>query len=170
MDALPTPLFHPSGTPLDLLDGLLHIPCYLLLVHPGYLDPTSVPKKILRAARGQKVAQLAKGFEAYDKFTVVDIPDLTSSDLCQELKGIEVMIHTAAVLPSYRGEMDAVEKFSTEGTEKILDSARLAGVRNVVVTGSHATYNANGPLGPRDWQSITFDHAREAENKTGFGA
>lgn len=34
------------------------------------------------------MSQLAKVFETYDKFTVVDIPDLASSDLNTLFKGM----------------------------------------------------------------------------------
>ncbi|KAH7873698.1 uncharacterized protein C8R40DRAFT_1070892 [Lentinula edodes] len=120
------------------------------------------------AARGDKVSQLAKIFETYDKFTVVDIPDLASSDLNALFKDVEVLIHVAAILPSFRGPMEVVEKFATEGTEKMMDAARLAGVKSIIVTGSQVTYNIEGPFGPRDWRPITFEDARKTTEAQHF--
>ncbi|KAJ3842296.1 hypothetical protein F5878DRAFT_530041 [Lentinula raphanica] len=120
------------------------------------------------SARGEKVSQLKEVFRNYEKFSVVDIPDLATSDLRAAFEGIEVLIHVAAFLPSFRGDIEVVKKFSSEGTERILDSARSAGVRTIIVTGSQVTYNIDGPIGPRDWRSITFDDAQKATHAQHF--
>ncbi|KAJ3742579.1 hypothetical protein DFH05DRAFT_1558565 [Lentinula detonsa] len=120
------------------------------------------------SARGEKVSQLRKVFASYEKFSVVDIPDLATSSLGDAFKDIEVLIHVAAFLPSFRGDIEVVKRFSTEGTEGILESARNAGVKTIIVTGSQVTYNIDGPLGPRDWRSVTFDDAKKATEAQHF--
>ncbi|KAE9396728.1 NAD(P)-binding protein [Gymnopus androsaceus JB14] len=147
---------------------------YLVTGASGLLG-SQIVKKLLDAghtvrgsARGEKVSNLAKVFANYDKFTVVDVPDLATSDLSVAFKDVEVLIHVAAFLPSFRGEIEVVEKFATEGTERIMDSARLAGVKTIIVTGSQVTYNISGPFGPRDWQAVTFDDARNTTEAQHF--
>ncbi|KAF5386535.1 hypothetical protein D9757_005913 [Collybiopsis confluens] len=121
------------------------------------------------AARGEKVSQLAKVFESYEKFTAVEIPDLSSCpDLGSIFQGIEVLIHVAAFLPSFRGDIGIVEKYSTEGTENIMDSARRAGIKNIIVTGTQLSYDREGPFGPRDWRLTTFEDARKATEAQHF--
>ncbi|KAJ3773957.1 hypothetical protein FB446DRAFT_771459 [Lentinula raphanica] len=147
---------------------------YFVTGASGFLG-SQIVKKLLDAgytvkgvARGEKVSQLAKVFESYDKFTVVDVPDLASADLSTVLKDVEVLIHVAAILPSFRGPMEVVEKFATEGTEKMMDAARLAGVKSIIVTGSQVTYNIEGPFGPRDWRAINFEDARKTTEAQHF--
>ncbi|KIK68744.1 hypothetical protein GYMLUDRAFT_36240 [Collybiopsis luxurians FD-317 M1] len=122
------------------------------------------------AARGEKVPQLANVFADYGKFTAVGIPDLASctSDLTALFKGVEVLIHVAAFLPSFRGGIEVVERFATEGTEQIMNSARCAGVKTIIVTGSQVTYNIDGPIGPRDWRAVTFEDARNTTEAQHF--
>ncbi|KAJ3777752.1 hypothetical protein FB446DRAFT_783926 [Lentinula raphanica] len=93
------------------------------------------------SARGEKVSQLKEVFRNYEKFSVVDIPDLATSDLRAAFEGIEVLIHVAAFLPSFRGDIEVVKK---------------------------VTYNIDGPIGPRDWRSITFDDAQKATHAQHF--
>ncbi|KAJ4473174.1 hypothetical protein J3R30DRAFT_3515355 [Lentinula aciculospora] len=159
----------------------LSFPSYNSMVYSTYfvtgasgLLGSQIVQKLLNAghtvrgsARGEKVLQLKKVFASYEKFSVIDIPDLTSN-LGDAFEGIEVLIHVAAFLPSFRGDIDIVKKFSTEGTERILDSARNAGVKTVIVTGSQVTYNIDGPIGPRDWRSVTFDDAQRATEAQHF--
>lgn len=153
--------------------------CHLLNLHISSTDRSF----IYSSARGEKVSQLEKVFKGYKKFSVIDIPDLSISNLGDAFEGmseirsqrftlfmwvdIEVLIHVAAFLPSFRGDIEVVKrvnsrrlspvrilihlKFSTEGTERILDSAREAGVKTIIVTGSQVTYNIDGPIGPRGW-------------------
>ncbi|KAJ3880470.1 hypothetical protein F5051DRAFT_160991 [Lentinula edodes] len=120
------------------------------------------------SARGEKVSQLEKVFKGYKKFSVIDIPDLSTSNLGDAFEDIEVLIHVAAFLPSFRGDIEVVKRFSTEGTERILDAARKAGVKTIIVTGSQVTYNIDGPIGPRDWRSVTFEDAQKATEAQHF--
>lgn len=148
------------------------------------------------SARGEKVSNLAKVFANYDKFTVVDVPDLATSDLSVAFKGaylirfhdLYISLYISVVnrcggtdtrggiptlLPRWnRGSWEGDSKlslscrywywrsfyqFATEGTERIMDSARLAGVKTIIVTGSQVTYNISGPFGPRGLCTIPDD-------------
>ncbi|KAK0203508.1 hypothetical protein DFS33DRAFT_1332036 [Desarmillaria ectypa] len=115
------------------------------------------------AARGKKVDLLNKALSANyssDRFEVVEVADIASSDLSQHLKGVDGIIHAAAPLPG-RADPETAFQSSVEGSLRILREAVKAKVPRIVATSSIVTHSFPnlGPLGADDWNPITKEQA-----------
>ncbi|KAK0220396.1 hypothetical protein IW262DRAFT_1020743 [Armillaria fumosa] len=114
------------------------------------------------AARGKKIELLKKALSvnySSDRFEVVEVPDIASSDLSQYLKGVNGIIHAAAPLPG-RVDPETAFKSSVEGSLHILREAVKAKVDRIVVTGSVVTHPyPQGPYGADDWNPVTKEQA-----------
>ncbi|KAK7439384.1 hypothetical protein VKT23_017607 [Stygiomarasmius scandens] len=117
------------------------------------------------AARGSKVTHLQAAFDSFntddkERFKAVDISDISSSDLSEALKGVNGIIHTAASLPG-RADAETTLKNALQGTLHVLKSAHQAGIQNIVMTSSIATFPFGGPFTDDSWNPTTLDGARE---------
>ncbi|KAF5344329.1 hypothetical protein D9758_013254 [Tetrapyrgos nigripes] len=97
------------------------------------------------AARGPKVTTLQTAFESFNGFKAVEVPDISSSDLSEALKGVDGIIHTAASLPG-RADAKTTIKNALEGTLHVLKSAQQAGIKNIIITSSIITFAWEGPV------------------------
>ncbi|KAK0449835.1 uncharacterized protein EV420DRAFT_766693 [Desarmillaria tabescens] len=114
------------------------------------------------AARGKKIELLKRALSANysnDRFEVVEVPDIASSDLSHYFKGVDGIIHAAAPLPG-RVDPETAFKSSVEGSLHILREAVQAQVHKIVITGSVVTHPfPQGPFGANDWNPITKEQA-----------
>ncbi|PBK90041.1 NAD(P)-binding protein [Armillaria gallica] len=96
------------------------------------------------AARGKKIELLKKALSvnySSDRFEVVEVPDIASSDLSHYLK-------------------ETAFKSSVEGSLHILREAVEAKIHRIVITGSVVTFPfPQGPFGADDWNPVTKEQA-----------
>ncbi|KAF8205561.1 hypothetical protein K438DRAFT_1931904 [Mycena galopus ATCC 62051] len=111
------------------------------------------------AARGRKIPLLKNAFSEYPQFEVVEIADIATSDFAAAFKGVGAIIHTAAPVPG-RADSETALKSAIDGSLHILQEARKAGIKSVVVTGSMITF-PEGSYGPNDWVPVTKEQALE---------
>ncbi|SJK98679.1 uncharacterized protein ARMOST_01948 [Armillaria ostoyae] len=114
------------------------------------------------AARGKKIDLLNKALSANyssDRFEVVEVADIASSDLSEHLKGVDGIIHAAAPLPG-RVDPETAFRSSVEGSLHILREAVEAKIHRIVITSSVVTYPfPQGPFGADDWNPVTKEQA-----------
>ncbi|KAK0192885.1 hypothetical protein F5146DRAFT_979453 [Armillaria mellea] len=114
------------------------------------------------AAREKKIDLLNKALSANyssDRFEVVEVVDIASSDLSQHLKGVDGIIHAAAPLPG-RVDPETAFRSSVEGSLHILRQAVEAKIHRIVVTSSVVSYPfPQGPFGADDWNPVTKEQA-----------
>ncbi|KAG7448894.1 NAD(P)-binding protein, partial [Guyanagaster necrorhizus] len=113
------------------------------------------------AARGPKVNILKKALSVNygEKFEVIEVPDVSSGDLSQHLKGVDAIIHSAAPLPG-RVDPETALRISIDGSLHIIREAVKANVPRVVTTSSVVSYPTPvGPFGVDDWNAITKEEA-----------
>jgi dihydroflavonol-4-reductase len=82
---------------------------------------------------------------------------LDGASLRRAMSGCELVFHTAAVYAYAGHDAEAIDDVAVQGTLQVLDAARDAGVRRVVVTGSSVIFGSSTGTQPRD------------ENATGDG-
>ncbi|THU99566.1 NAD(P)-binding protein [Dendrothele bispora CBS 962.96] len=117
------------------------------------------------AARGSKVVNLQAAFDSFNthenpnRFKAIDIPDISSSDLTEALKGASGVVHVAASLPG-RADVDITLKSALNGTVHVLESAHRAGIHKIVITSSIITFPLPGPFTDDSWNPITLEQAR----------
>ncbi|KAK7441541.1 hypothetical protein VKT23_016534 [Stygiomarasmius scandens] len=116
------------------------------------------------AARGSKVSNLQAAFDSFnignnkERFKAIDIPDISSSDLSKALEGVDGIIHTAASLVG-RADAETTLKSALQGTLHVLKSAHQAGIQNIVITSTIATFPYGGPFTDDSWNPITLDES-----------
>lgn len=63
---------------------------------------------------------------------------LDPASLAAAMAGVEVVFHVAAISTYWRSKPDLIYQVNVEGTHRVLDAARQAGVKRVVLTSSGA--------------------------------
>ncbi|THU99565.1 NAD(P)-binding protein [Dendrothele bispora CBS 962.96] len=118
------------------------------------------------AARDSKVANLQAAFDSFNthenpnRFKAIDIPDISSSDLTEALKGASGIVHVAAPLPG-RADVDTTLKSALKGTLHVLESAHRAGIHKIVMTSSIISFPLPaGPYTDDSWNPVTLEEAR----------
>ncbi|KIK71537.1 hypothetical protein GYMLUDRAFT_254732 [Collybiopsis luxurians FD-317 M1] len=119
--------------------------------------------KVKGLARGPKVSLLKRAFAKYPHFEAVEIQDIATGDFGHFLKGVDAVIHCAAPMLA-KADPETALKGAIDGTVHVLEQARSAGVRKVVVTGSMASFGLEGPFGPDDWNPVTLEQAKSSDN------
>ncbi|KAF8151206.1 hypothetical protein K438DRAFT_1623856, partial [Mycena galopus ATCC 62051] len=94
--------------------------------------------------RGIKMELVKTAFAKYSKFEAVAIPEVASGNFESLFRGVHAVFHTAAAIP---GRESHARNATVNGSLNVLKQADSAGVRNVVVTSSLASFPPTGPFG-----------------------
>ncbi|MFE7622488.1 NAD-dependent epimerase/dehydratase family protein [Streptomyces sp. NPDC057509] len=110
--------------------------------------------EVVAAVRGyERLARLSALDQSRLSFAVTDIDE--PAKLAESFAGADVVIHCAY---GNAGEVEARWRTSVEGTRNVVDAARDAGVRRVVVVSSVSVY------APSDAETLTEDSPLLAED------
>jgi len=116
--------------------------------------------RVRGTARAAKVSFTKNLFASYgDKFEVAQVNDTAVDDISEHLKGVDIVIHAAAPLPSVADPKVMVHG-SVEGSLNIIRQAEKAGIKKVIYTSSIVTVsNPSGSLTENDWNPMTEEEA-----------
>ncbi|KAH9969778.1 NAD-P-binding protein [Russula dissimulans] len=91
------------------------------------------------AVRSHNVERVSKSYASFgDRFTTVVIEDVATSDLSPAVKGVGAIMHVASPL-SNSGNPQVVLDSAISGTNRVLEAALAAGVKQIVITASIAS-------------------------------
>ncbi|KAJ3782686.1 hypothetical protein GGU10DRAFT_378328 [Lentinula aff. detonsa] len=119
--------------------------------------------KVKGVARGEKVSFLRNAFAKYPAFEAVEIMDISSGDF-SFMRGMDAVIHCAAPMIIEKADHETALKGAVDGSLHVLQQAKDAGIKKVVVTGSLASFPRFGPYGPDDFHPVTLEEAKSCGN------
>ncbi|KAH9969776.1 NAD-P-binding protein [Russula dissimulans] len=91
------------------------------------------------AVRSHNVERVSKSYASFgDRFTTVVIEDVATSDLSPAVKGVDAIMHVASPL-SNSGSPQVVLDTAVSGTNRVLEAALAADVKQIVITASIAS-------------------------------
>ncbi|KAF5365336.1 hypothetical protein D9758_005495 [Tetrapyrgos nigripes] len=152
-----------SQKPLVFVTGASGLIGYAIVYH---LLEAGYP--VRGAARGKKLEHLKKALSTYPQFEAVEIADVSTGDYSEIFKGVEGLIHCAAVLPG-RADKDTAFRSAVDGSLHVLEEAERAGIKKIVTTSSVSSFNYPvGPYGPDDFNPVTKEQAFAADDPIGF--
>ncbi|KAF9524824.1 hypothetical protein CPB83DRAFT_860532 [Crepidotus variabilis] len=125
---------------------------------------------VIGTSRSKKLVALRELYKNYPSVEVIEAGDLATARLEEPLKRAEILIHTASPLPGH-GDFETMLKTSTQGTLNILEQAKKAGIKKIVVTSSMTAAlgdpRQEGTTIKNDyWNAITKDKATPASGTT----
>lgn len=101
------------------------------VVHQLLKDTTYRVRGTVRPA---KAPGLRAAYAKYgDRYEVVEVQDLATSDLTEAFKGVDALIHVGSPLPGAAGP-EVVLQSAIDGTRRVLDYALSAKVKKIIYT------------------------------------
>ncbi|KAA1470035.1 NAD-P-binding protein [Dentipellis sp. KUC8613] len=95
--------------------------------------------RVRGTARSSKADRVAAAYAAFgDKFEVVVVEDIATSDLTAAFEGVSGLIHVASPLP-FSADAETILRTAVEGSRRVVEAAYANNVKKMVITSSTST-------------------------------
>ncbi|KAA1470844.1 NAD(P)-binding protein [Dentipellis sp. KUC8613] len=138
--------------------------------------------KVRGTARSGKAPRVQAAYASFgDRFEIVVVDDLATSDLSHALAGVDALIHVGSPLAGKATPEVLIkaytenEQSAVDGTLRVLEAALKAGVTKIVVTASimslasPARIHSSAIIGASDWCDDTLERAAAAGDMDLYG-